>query len=574
MKWVEAIVSELYPSFGGLPTFCEDSDALLDIPEVREALRKVGMTIDEWDGSPESLAALKCLQPDERPLLVVTDPIRKHIVTACLENYQWTPIAISDIMPRFNNEIVKSVPTAHWDTLLELHTTLRYPLNLRDTALLVARAVYGVDTLAIEYGNGWLRLLSCLACGDDTLPLPVAREVAQIVRWPTGFSASAAGEAMQSPSAARTLLLDAVANDPQAIDEAAPFVNAIVSVLRESRQTQTDVHVASLDLLALWAEQCNRPQDVLQFGLSYAAAAVRRDISQEVKLEVNALFYQWLKQNYALMLSAPNPETLRLPRLLDRLDADYQNDKLLLLVVDSLSLRAWEVTRKRWQISGIIGSANTRAAFAVLPTITSLSRRAIFEGKPPSQFLDGNHSVRLERQLWTARYRSGDYHTATEIIGIQDSFARSRNRICVVDVTWDKRGHSIDPRLDSIESAAGVWADNTKLREIVKMGLEHGYRVIITADHGQVECRGTGRPNVGILADERSKRVIIFDDEGLCRAHANESAQPFHPSNLSAHMWPLFAMGNCSFDLEGAESVSHGGLTLDEVLVPVAEVLP
>ncbi len=572
MRWVEATVRKVAPSFGGLPTFCEDSDALMDIPEIREALREAAMTIGEWDGEPGSLVALKCLRPDERPLLIVREASRRHIVEACLVDYQWVSIAISDIMPRFNIELVKSVPTHQWDKLFELHGTLRYPLNLRDTALLVARTVYGVDTLAIKYGMGWLRVLSCLACGDDTLPLPVAREVAQAVDWPRDFSAAAAVEALQSPAVARTLLLAKAANDPTAVDDAGPFVVTIATVLRESRQMPTDVPGASVDLLALWAEQCNRPSDVLQFGLTYAAAAVRGGVSLEVKQEVNALFYQWLQQHYALLLSAPNPETLRLPRLLDKLDAEYQGDKLLLLIIDSLSLRAWEVVRQRWIDDGTIGTADTRAAFAILPTITSLSRRAIFEGKSPNRFSDTIHSVRLERQLWTARYPSGDYHTTTEHLGIQDSFARSRNRICVVDVTWDKRGHSIDPRLDSIESAADVWADKTELRGIIRTGLQHGYRVVITADHGQVECRGTGRPNVGILSEERSKRVMIFEDEAVCNAHASSTAQPFHPSNLPTRVWPLFAMGTSSFDLEGVESVSHGGLTLDEVLVPVAEV--
>ncbi len=96
--------------------------------------------------------------------------------------------------------------------------------------------------------------------------------------------------------------------------------------------------------------------------------------------------------------------------------------------------------------------------------------------------------------------------------------------------------------------------------------------MFLTADHGQVECRGHGRPKVGILPDERSKRVLLFDSKTVCDSFANAYSSPFRPSNLSTNMWPLFATGFAGFDIDGAEAVSHGGMSLDEVLVPVVEV--
>ena len=95
---------------------------------------------------------------------------------------------------------------------------------------------------------------------------------------------------------------------------------------------------------------------------------------------------------------------------------------------------------------------------------------------------------------------------------------------------------------------------------------------MITADHGQKECRGIGRPNVGSLPDERSKRVMLFNDKVTFESFAIDSSLPFRPSNLPTNIWPLFALGSASYDIQGAESVSHGGLSIEEVIVPVAEV--
>src|ERR1019366_5009827 len=111
-----------------------------------------------------------------------------------------------------------------------------------------------------------------------------------------------------------------------------------------------------------------------------------------------------------------------------------------------------------------------------------------FEGKLPSQFSSEAHSPSLERKLWAQRYGgNGDYFSVGEATGFADSLAKGKPRICVVDVSWDKRGHSIDPRTDSVSDAANTWAGRTPLRDMIRNALQAGYKVVLTADHGQVE---------------------------------------------------------------------------------------
>ncbi|WP_309710689.1 PglZ domain-containing protein [Armatimonas sp.] len=569
---METIIAKLKPAFGGIPTFCVDSDNLLDVPQVREALRAAGMTIEDWDGQPTSLAPLKQIGENDKPLLIVADAGRRHIVNSCLTDFRWESVTIGELMPKFALDVVKSVPTERWDHLMELHREVRSPRNAHETALLVGRALYGVDPEFLRHGSGWLRTLGSIAVGDDPLPAPVAHAIAQEVAWPPTLPSTEATVALSEPAVARTVLLSALQSNPGLTERATAAEQILLGQLAPSKPKRVP-DAAPTDLLAEWEQKRHSAQDVLEFGILYAKAVGSGGVPHELRRDLDQHFYEWLKQNYGLMLSSPNPAILRLPTLLDRLDKEIGDDRLLLLVVDSLSLRAWEGTRKRWLADGIIGDASTRAAFAILPTITSLSRRAIFEGKSPSQFSSETHSTRLERQLWTARYQGeGDYYTAEEALGMQDSFAKARRRVCLVDVSWDKRGHSINPRLDSIEEAVHVWAGKTPLRDIVRSGLAEGYRVILTADHGQVECRGQGRPKVGALPEERSKRVLTFDDKTVCASFSNALSMPFHPSNLPTNLWPLFAMDFASYDIAGAEAVSHGGLSIEEVLVPVVEM--
>ena len=65
---------------------------------------------------------------------------------------------------------------------------------------------------------------------------------------------------------------------------------------------------------------------------------------------------------------------------------------------------------------------------------------------------------------------------------------------------------------------------------------------------------------------------MIFSDNTLCHSFENEWSRAFRPAGLPADVFPLFARDHSSFDIKDAQTVSHGGLSLDEVLVPVAEV--
>ncbi len=570
MKWINAIVEDLLPQFGGIPTFVEDADRLLDIPEVREAFRERGATIADWDGLPASLEPLKSLSLEERPILVAGDGANRHVVESCLVDFRWETINAATLMPKFGSNIVKAIPTAMWDKLLALHSETRASRTQQETALFIGRSLYGVDIEYLRHGEGWLSLLARLSVGNDPIPPLIARALIDVL--PPPWPELTRPEALTETANSRAALASILENQPRIYEEATRAERLLLAEARTAYSPKSSKQPL-VDFLEAWHKCGLRPQDVLQFGLMYAQSENSENIEAALRQEINTLFTNWLKLNYGLLMCAPNPEVLRLPTLLDMLDLEYSEEKTVLFVVDSLGLAAWHHVLKSWIINGKVKSAETRAAFAVLPTITILSRRAIFEGKLPSRFSSEVHSPRLERTLWTERYKGqGECFHNAEVKGFFDSLAKGTRRICVTDTSWDKRGHSINPLSDSISTAATVWAEKTPLIRMIQEALLSEYRVILTADHGQIECRGQGRPDVGTLAEERSKRVMIFNDESLCARTAEKWTDNFRPMGLPQSMFLLFASDFNSFDFTGADSVSHGGLSLEEALVPVAVI--
>lgn len=571
MKWVRSIVNTIKPGFGGIATFCEDPDGLLDIPEVREAIRAEGMTISDWDGSPQALMPLQDLSESDKPVIIVPDGPYRHVVDGVLSGYAWHNISIGGLFNKFSYEIVKSVPRQYWEQLKALHQITLRPQNADDTATLIARAIYGADPLHLQIGNGWIKLLVEVSDSSEGLPRPIADALARYA--PDWLNAANVPDLLVDPAAARGALAVLNGKQPELIDGLGASAKAKVSTAEREKPKATCRQQPKK--LSSGISMDATAEYVLGFGQLYCDELTKSSIDESSRLQINSQFATWLEKNYALVLPSHNPNVLRLSNLLDRLDSELGDDRLLLLVVDALGMVLWNIVAAQWVQDGLISRADTRAAFAMLPTVTSLSRRALFEGKPPSQFSPGDHSQKLERSLWKTKF--GDnaaYFSASEKLGISDSFALGKSRVCVVDIAWDKLAHSADPDFHSLQELATSWATKTELRSVIAEARKSGYRVVITADHGIIGCCGIGRPNVGELTDERSKRVLLFNKPELRDGLSSQSEcyNRFQPPGLPPTCCPLFANGISSFDHSGVRSYSHGGLSIEEVLVPVAEV--
>src|SRR5207253_3263897 len=141
---------------------------------------------------------------------------------ACLTDYRWETVSVGDLMPKFAPEVVKSVPTSRWDSLLALHDETRLPRSPQDTALLIGRALYGVDPEFLRHGDGWIRLLTRIAVTGEPLPLPIARAVTDLVPLPSSLCGVSLPDEWTDASDARTALCSALASDPTLYEPPSP----------------------------------------------------------------------------------------------------------------------------------------------------------------------------------------------------------------------------------------------------------------------------------------------------------------------------------------------------------------
>jgi hypothetical protein len=127
------------------------------------------------------------------------------------------------------------------------------------------------------------------------------------------------------------------------------------------------------------------------------------------------------------------------------------------------------------------------------------------------------------------------------------------------------------------QASLNVWLEkySEQLEDLVAALLAQDFTVYLTSDRGHVEARGFGQPSEGLTVDSRGRRARIYSDR---RAAANVQ-QGFSQTILWGgdgllpdDIWVLMPEGRYAFAAFNETVVTHGGLTLDEVVVPLVTI--
>ena len=332
-----------------------------------------------------------------------------------------------------------------------------------------------------------------------------------------------------------------------------------------------------------WAEL-----EVLRLGTVLETAAPTRPETgariAELRVEVDRAFLAWIERRYAgLHNQPPDPPVMvhHVPRHLARRIEDGSEDKVALVVVDGLALDQWIVLRD------VLAEQRPRlrfregAVFAWVPTITSVSRQAIFAGKPPFYFPSSIHTTDREpsswRQFWedqgvAARavgYAKGLGDGPLDGVGEILSWVDVRALGLVVDKV-DRIMHGMELGAAGMHNQVRQWAGEGFMAGLLDRLLDDGFAVFLTSDHGNIEAEGRGRPSEGVVADVRGERARIYPDAVLrSRVQAQfPDAVAWPAIGLPEDSLALLAPARSAFVREGDRIVGHGGASLEEVVVP------
>jgi hypothetical protein len=303
---------------------------------------------------------------------------------------------------------------------------------------------------------------------------------------------------------------------------------------------------------------------------------------------VDEAFTAWVDGRYGSLHNQPAvPPVMvhHLPRHLAHLMSAGDVRKVALVVMDGLSLDQW-VTIRENALAGTPELAGRESAlFAWVPTLTAVSRQAIFAGKVPLFFAASLYTTDKEPKLWSQFWVDQGLTPAAisyakglgdgSLAEVEALTANPASRVLglVIDKV-DRIMHGVELGAAGMHGQVRLWARSGYLRRVLGLLVERGYEVHLTSDHGNIEARGMGRPSEGALAEGRGARARIYANPLLRRTVKQQFSRSIEwpPLGLPDDYCPLLAEGREAFVPVGESIVGHGSVTIEEVIVPWVQI--
>ncbi|MGO9884474.1 MAG: PglZ domain-containing protein [Solirubrobacteraceae bacterium] len=295
----------------------------------------------------------------------------------------------------------------------------------------------------------------------------------------------------------------------------------------------------------------------------------------EQALKLDEAFGPWLQAHYGSLLqsAAIPPVTVhKVAPFLARRVAD--GARVLLVVLDGVGFAQWEILLDKTGIRPL----QQGTCLAMLPTETTVSRQALLAGTTPDDFAPSFHTTAKEEQQWRAFWaregvsdRDVRYYRVDGLRTDTVPLSPVHRAVAVIISAVDKMMHR-SALLGDAQLTAGLaaWCQQGYLPALLTRAGEQGYETWVTADHGNVVASPGGAPPEGLKVERPGTRVRLYRSAAMRDASA-EMGVAWTPPRLPSDIHVLFAPRRKGFQARGLR-VTHGGLSFEEVFVPLARL--
>jgi len=618
-SWRDNILAQFVPQVSKL-SLVADPDNLLTEEVMVTALRQKGFDILEFNDAIEFRFAYESQYRAAWDSGATTDlVVILHVKDASLDNLPYDLLeagrkfyfSLADIFPTLSPPVLDRLDRAMLDELYAARQHLPKE-RVGDNATIdaILRYVYKIDADLITSETDLLRTLLRLHYNNFCLDSSYIDRLLYLLKEKSAFK----------PLPLENLLRDREEFFSFLIEEHRPFLEQSPEVVLVKEIYSVEPASSRLTEKLFQGFEHEMPgassthSEWTAFALKYAhlASLVYRSNKKtererlDALLETcNAAFSEWLFARYSSLITQPPivPAMVHhIPRHFTHV-FDAQKQNLALIVIDGFSLDQWITLRDALQYSLLpAGYPDTspacwnqaqpyftfkeNAVFAWIPTLTAVSRQALFSGKKPFEFAESINTTAKEASLWSLfwenvgfaknqiAYQKGLGDGAPDEI-LDHLIIPGKTKIAGLVINKiDDIMHGEQLGMAGMHSQIALYAQNGFLSGLFDALLRRNFDVYLTSDHGNIECYGTGRPNEASIAQTRGERAMVYKSAELRQtiAGAFPAGVVWPPVGLPPEYFPLLANGTSAFLRNGETAVSHGSFSIQEALVPFVKI--
>lgn len=286
--------------------------------------------------------------------------------------------------------------------------------------------------------------------------------------------------------------------------------------------------------------------------------------------KANEIFQAYIKSGYQQIKNSSavkNPKIVS--KILDYLNFNFHNKKIALIVIDGLAFWQYELLKNK-----LPNDKEEEVIYSWIPSITQLSRQAIFRGDTPiNNYKQGPVS---EEKLWKNYWNKkgiNDFEIKYQHETIDLNNLETVSKLAIVFKDLDDKMHSSTDYNDLLKLTEN-WIERSKITNVIKALQEAEFRIFLTTDHGNIQAKGwrglQGREKLGTnKSGSRSERHIEYSEKWLSDEFIVNN--PELENAVLMEDQAIYFTSDLSFSKRDV-LVTHGGAHLLEVLIPFIKI--
>lgn len=300
--------------------------------------------------------------------------------------------------------------------------------------------------------------------------------------------------------------------------------------------------------------------------LNYLSYANDKAIEQEVYEKVDHWSKPFFVQNgMEQVFYASTPKRpLSVDRIISHLKAK-KHEKVALLCLDCMGFTEWNLLKEHLALDE--AAINLKPVFAMLPSVTSISRMAIYEGKrevynhkAPGRPAEAKALASNFAPKHTTYLTESDEITADKLLGY--------DVVSILYNFFDELAHAVQfpPGVEDKTpylNAAKDYLQKSSIKQDIRLLKEEGYAIYLCSDHGSIVAKGNGKRIEKYLIDGFAKRAVIIQADKSELLDMEQINIPFENDKKV-----VLPEGRTMFTYKDKIEVNHGGITLEEMIVP------
>lgn len=256
-----------------------------------------------------------------------------------------------------------------------------------------------------------------------------------------------------------------------------------------------------------------------------------------------------------------------------------KDEKIALICFDCMGFEEWQVIYEYLKETTKL-DFDIDYSFSILPSETGFSRGALFSGLVPLEIPETKSNLRIEEKNFKTalkyynindndiyfnrfskpdeipeNYAFEDYEALGIIFSFVDEIVHSKlmdKNLLITNIETLLRNSNLDLFLDSL--------------------VQKGFKVYLCSDHGNILANGNGINVPKNLVNEKALRYLISEHKNILEEYSDKNSIIIQLKKVIGDEYILFMTGNSMIGREKNSKLTHGGISIDEVVLPFIEV--